>query len=240
VVSHLSLTHRAWALADEEHPEATLSFFQELLTEDPSDPVRRFELAGAYDWVGRKTDAIEHYESAIAAGLPGHRDRLARIQLGSILRTVGRSEDAVAVLERVVQDYPHSPTAECFLALALADAGRPRDAVARLVELIARMAVDEDTISYREALQSYARNRDGGVGGDGAVSDLMTLSLPGASTGPAVNDHVELRDIRESDRDALAEAYLAAYPPGVAAGNLSWSTRAVAAGCRLGSVRRDV
>ena len=40
----------AWAVADAEHPEATLSFFQELLTEDPSDPVRRFELAGAYDW----------------------------------------------------------------------------------------------------------------------------------------------------------------------------------------------
>lgn len=52
-------------------------------------------------------------------------------------------------------------------------------------------------------------------------SDLMTLSLTGRTTTPASIDAVELRGIQTSDRDALATAYLAAYPPGVAATSLS-------------------
>lgn len=52
-------------------------------------------------------------------------------------------------------------------------------------------------------------------------SDLMTLSLTGRTTTPASIDAVELRCIQTSDRDALATAYLAAYPPGVAATSLS-------------------
>lgn len=52
-------------------------------------------------------------------------------------------------------------------------------------------------------------------------SDLMTLSLTARSTTPGGIDAVELRGIQTSDRDALAAAYLAAYPPGVAATSLS-------------------
>ncbi len=52
-------------------------------------------------------------------------------------------------------------------------------------------------------------------------SDLMTLSLTGRTTTPVNIEAVELRAIQTSDRDPLATAYLAAYPPGVAASNLS-------------------
>ena len=52
-------------------------------------------------------------------------------------------------------------------------------------------------------------------------SDLMTLSLTRRTTTPANIDAVELRGIQTSDRDALATAYLAAYPPGVAATSLN-------------------
>lgn len=52
-------------------------------------------------------------------------------------------------------------------------------------------------------------------------SDLLTLSLTGRITTPADIDAVELRAIQTSDRNALATAYLAAYPPGVAAASLS-------------------
>lgn len=57
--------------------------------------------------------------------------------------------------------------------------------------------------------------------GTSMPSDLMTLTLTGRSTTPATIDTVELRPIQLSDRDALADAYLAAYPPGVAATTLS-------------------
>lgn len=72
----------AWADADEDHPEVTLAFFWDLLSQDPRDPVREFELASAYDWMGQETDAIPHYQAAIKAGLSGDRDRRARMQLG--------------------------------------------------------------------------------------------------------------------------------------------------------------
>ena len=48
----------------------------------------------------------------------------------------------------------------------------------------------------------------------------MTLTLAGRLTTPSTIDAVELRPIQLSDRDALADAYLAAYPPGVAASSL--------------------
>ncbi len=52
-------------------------------------------------------------------------------------------------------------------------------------------------------------------------SDLMTLTLSGRVTRPPLKiDEVKLRALEVSDRDALAAAYLAAYPPGVAAASL--------------------
>lgn len=53
-------------------------------------------------------------------------------------------------------------------------------------------------------------------------SDLLTLTLAGHFTTPVVPvGAVELRAIQLSDRDTLAAAYFAAYPPGVAAATLS-------------------
>lgn len=147
----------AWTDADDDHPEATLAFFRQLLSQAPDDPVRGFELASAYDWMGREAEAIPHYEAAIGGGLSGDRERRARIQLGSSLRNVGRPDDAVSTLEQVTRDHPDSAFAECLLALSLADAGRPREAVARLIDLVARTAVDDDADVYRAALQRYAK-----------------------------------------------------------------------------------
>lgn len=148
----------AWASADPDDPDAMVTFFRDLLAQDPTDPARQFELANAYDGAGREAEAIPLYESAIQAGVAGDRERRARVQLGSSLRNVGRADEAVSVLDEVVRRYPGSPSAECFLALALADAGRPREAVARLVDLVARTATDDDTVDYRAALQRYARS----------------------------------------------------------------------------------
>lgn len=147
----------AWASADPDDPYATVTFFRDLLAQDPTDPARQFELANAYDGVGREAEAVPHYESAIRGGVAGDRARRARVQLGSSLRNLGRADEAVRVLDEAVRRYPDSPSAECFLALSLADAGRPREAVARLVDLVARSATDDDTVVYKAALRRYAR-----------------------------------------------------------------------------------
>ncbi|USQ81365.1 GNAT family N-acetyltransferase [Ornithinimicrobium faecis] len=55
-------------------------------------------------------------------------------------------------------------------------------------------------------------------------SDLMALPLAGRPTAPAAPNAptaVTLRSVSPADRDALAAAYLAAYPAGVAASDLA-------------------
>lgn len=52
-------------------------------------------------------------------------------------------------------------------------------------------------------------------------SDLMALPLAERTTAPAATPAIQLRPISSTDRDALAAAYLAAYPADVAASDLA-------------------
>lgn len=144
----------AWSSADRDHPGSTIRFFESLCDEDPADPTRLFELASVYDWAAREADAIPVYERAIAGGFDADRDRRARIQYGSSLRNVGRPDDAIAVLEEAHRRYPESNAVDCFLALALSDAGRTTDAVAAALRANIRDG-GNDVDEYRRALARY-------------------------------------------------------------------------------------
>lgn len=141
----------AWASADRDNPAPTIELFKRLCDSCPTDAARLFELASAYDWTAREADAIPLYERAIASGLDADRDRRARIHYGSSLRNVGRYADAVAVLEEAHRRYPDSVAVDCFLTLALADAGKSAAAAVAAF----RAAIhdgDSDLDEYRRAL----------------------------------------------------------------------------------------
>ncbi len=77
---------------------------------------------------------------ALAAGLTGIRRPRATIQLASTLRNLGRVEESVALLsaEREAGSDELDDAVAGFLALALADRGREREAAGLALAALAR------------------------------------------------------------------------------------------------------
>jgi hypothetical protein len=93
-----------------------------------------FERASALDSTDRPDEAVALYREALDAGLAGLKRRRAVIQLAGALRKLGRADESVALLEaeRTRGSDELDDTLNAFLALALVDAGREREARALL------------------------------------------------------------------------------------------------------------
>lgn len=125
----------------------------------PHPSVALFELASAHDAAGLEAEAEALYVQAVDAGLAradGTREAHRRIQHASTLRSLGRYDEAIAML-RDAADHPEVGAArEAFLALALHSAGRPDEAL--------RVAIDALVPAiplYRRALRGYAADLTG-------------------------------------------------------------------------------
>jgi hypothetical protein len=129
-------------------------------TPDPS-PVRGdqnaialFEQASAKDSIGLEQEAAVLYRQALAGGLTGGRRRRAVIQLASTLRNLGQAEESVALLraEREAGSDDLDDAVAAFLALALIDTGREREAAA-----LALAALSRHLTRYNRSLEHYAK-----------------------------------------------------------------------------------
>ncbi len=144
-----------WASMAAYSEEAFLHAMEALVAELPSDsPIAAFELAGALDSTGREERAVAHYRRALDLGLDGGRRRRAVIQLASSLRNVGQAAEGVALLraEQEAGADELDDAVSAFLALALVDTGREREAVG-----IALAALVPHLPRYRRSLTNYAR-----------------------------------------------------------------------------------
>jgi hypothetical protein len=152
-------TAALWAAIDEHEPEDFRERIEALVAElPPGSPAGLFELASANDSTGRPEQAAPLYRQAIEAGLTGYRRRRAVIQLASTLRNLGNPEESVALLtaERAAgTDDPEVATLndalDAFLALALVDTGRPREAAG-----LALGALAKHLPRYNRSLGHYA------------------------------------------------------------------------------------
>lgn len=108
---------------------------------DPAVPaeIREFQMACAHDSTGRSDLAVPGYRRALGAGLGGYEARRATIQLASSLRNLGEPRESVRLLEGASTSAGDGldDAVVVFLALALADLGREREAVTRLVHALA-------------------------------------------------------------------------------------------------------
>ncbi|MET4638086.1 tetratricopeptide (TPR) repeat protein [Mycetocola sp. 2940] len=144
-----------WADLDEYDEGDFVTTMHALVAErPPGDPVGLFELAGSYDSTGRTDLAVPLYREALAAGLDGGRRRQAVIQLASSLRNLGHPEESVALLtgEAEAGSDELDDAIAGFLALALADVGREREALS-----IALGALAPHLPRYSRSLTNYAR-----------------------------------------------------------------------------------
>lgn len=143
-----------WAALDDHAPTDFLARMSALAAErPPGDAVALFELASANDSTGHEREAAPLYRQALAAGLTGVRRRRAVIQLASTLRNLGQSAESVALLtaEREAGSDVLDDAVAAFLALALSDEGREREALS-----LALGALSRHLPRYNRSLARYA------------------------------------------------------------------------------------
>ncbi|MDT0117941.1 tetratricopeptide repeat protein [Microbacterium sp. PRF11] len=144
-----------WA-DDQLSPEDVIERIDALGAERPEDDaVALFERAGARDSAGLEVEAEALYRRALALGLDDERRTRATIQLASTIRNLGKTEEALAMLEAEYGRDPDGPlhdAAAAFYALALVSSGEPERAAS-----IALQALAPHLPRYTRSVTGYAR-----------------------------------------------------------------------------------
>ena len=153
-----------WASIDAYDEEVFRAKIEALVAQLPADsPVAAFERACALDSTGHPDRAVPFYRRALELGLEGERRRRAVIQLASSLRNLGQVSESLelltAELERPSDRLDDAVSA--FLALALVDSGREREATS-----VALAALAPHLLRYQRSLGNYARELVDGEQGD--------------------------------------------------------------------------
>jgi tetratricopeptide repeat protein len=145
-----------WSVIDDHDEQEFVALIDGLAAElPPESAIGNFERAGARDSTGHPDHAVPLYKAALAGGLAGERRRRAIIQMASSIRNLGKPQDAVELLtaELDAADDTLNGAVRAFLALALVDVGREREAVAA-----ALTALSEYLPRYRRSVAGYARD----------------------------------------------------------------------------------
>jgi Tetratrico peptide repeat len=144
-----------WASVDEHDEEAFRAKIEELVSGLPADsPIAAFERACAFDSTGHSDRAVPLYWRALELGLDGERRRRAVIQLSSSLRNLGQASMSLELLSAELEQPSDrlDDAVSAFLALALVDSGREREAVS-----VALAALAPHLPRYQRSLGNYAR-----------------------------------------------------------------------------------
>ena len=145
-----------WKAFDTQQPETVRANLELLLAELPvGSAIAHFERAGLEDSTGNPELAVPLYEAALKGGLTGPRRRRAVIQMASSIRNLGNAQRSFELLsaELGAATDELDGAVRAFLALALTDLGREREAVSISLEALAQYLP-----RYNRSLAAYARN----------------------------------------------------------------------------------
>jgi len=143
-----------WGTIDRHEPQPFVEQIELLVAELPAgSAIGLFERASAQDSTGHPDLAVPLYRAALKAGLDGLRRRRATIQLASSLRNLGNASEAANLLftELDASSDELDGAVRAFLALALVDLGREREAVAHGLEALSKYLP-----RYNRSLARYA------------------------------------------------------------------------------------
>ena len=146
----------AWATFDERTDDENRALIEALAAELPEGSAEAsFERACVFDSTGASELAVPLYRDALSRGLGAKRRRRAVIQLASSLRNIGRADESVALLaeELAAGSDELDDAVRGFLALALTDVGREREAVSHALTALA-----PHLPRYQRSLAAYARD----------------------------------------------------------------------------------
>jgi tetratricopeptide (TPR) repeat protein len=131
-----------------------------LAAQSPSDSELQYEAACVHDFLGREAQAVPFYRAALSGDLPPDQLRSAYLGLGSTYRTLGRYAEAERVLREGLARFADAAELKAFLAMALHNLGRSKEAVELLLTVLAHSCADPHVQSYRDAILFYAQDID--------------------------------------------------------------------------------
>jgi Tetratrico peptide repeat len=143
-----------WKHFDDFTPEEFVTKVDALVAElPPDDPIGLFERGSAQDSTDHPAEAVALYKAALEGGLAGTDRRRAIIQLASSLRNLGEAKASADLLSAELQAGSDEldGAVRAFLALALVDLGREREAVA-----LSLTALSKYLPRYNRSLANYA------------------------------------------------------------------------------------
>ncbi|MFZ6770758.1 tetratricopeptide repeat protein [Undibacterium sp. Di26W] len=144
-----------WVTLDTMEAQAFISSMDAMAAELPHDAaIGLFERGAARDSCGFPALAVPLYKAALEVGLTGLRRRRANIQMASSIRYLGDPQIAADLLTAEMQAGSDEldGAVRAFLALALADLGREREALA-----ISLTALSTYLPRYNRSLARYAQ-----------------------------------------------------------------------------------
>jgi tetratricopeptide (TPR) repeat protein len=115
-----------------------------------------YQLAWSLDTHGKPSDALPHYEKAVALGLGPNEHANALIGLAVVLRTLGQSARAAEVLRSGQLQFPDNREFEVFLALALHDLGDHAESLRLALTALCDTTEDPGLTAYQRALRFAA------------------------------------------------------------------------------------
>lgn len=141
-----------WAIDD---PDERIAVGAGLRERFPTDGRVLYEYAGTFDSAGREQEALDAYDTALAAGLREPYQRRCLIQKASTLRHLGRLEESRAILDGLQQRWPDSDAVALFRAITLHDRGDDVLAEGDLARHLVAHSTDPDVERYRRSLTSF-------------------------------------------------------------------------------------
>ena len=141
----------------EQDPDRRIAMAKDLQRRYPTDGRVLYELAGTHDSAGQEQQALELYDRAMLSDLREPYRHRALIQKASTLRHLGRLEESLRVLDRLVAEYPDNTAIVLFRALTLHDLGRDVDGLRSVAMQLAATSGDTDVQRYQSSLTRFTQ-----------------------------------------------------------------------------------
>jgi tetratricopeptide (TPR) repeat protein len=132
----------------------------DLLTSYPDDAEINFQTAVAYDNSGLGRQAIPYYVHALEQGIAGADLERCLLGLGSTYRYLGYYQEAEETLRRGVQEFPENRGLQIFLAIALYNTEKYKEAMEIVITNLLETTSDEKIQYFKRPIEYYSQHLD--------------------------------------------------------------------------------
>lgn len=155
------------AKQDQAVLEEARALLFDLLADYPDEAEITYQLAIVHDNLGLERESIPFYRQTLQQGLSGRdtatnlmkRER-AFLGLGSTYRGLGEYQQAEETLRQGLSEYPHSRALQVFLAMALYNTGKHKEAMELALTNLAETTADPSLQYYKRGIIFYAQHLD--------------------------------------------------------------------------------